>query len=45
MEIIDFKREYIEEASLLAMANYKEERTKVTCLPEVSRIPRSSVIC
>ena len=39
MEIIDFKREYIEEASLLAMANYNEERTKVTCLPEVSRIP------
>ena len=25
MEIIDFKREYIEEASLLAMANYNEE--------------------
>lgn len=39
MEIIDFKREHIEEASLLAMANYNEERTKVTCLPEVSRIP------
>ena len=39
MIIIDFKREHIEEASLLARDNYNEERIQVTCLPEVSRIP------
>lgn len=39
MNIVDFKQEHIEEASLLAMSNYNEERIYVTGLPEVSQIP------
>lgn len=39
MRIIDLKESHLQEASMLALANYREERKLVPDLPEIEQIP------
>lgn len=39
MKIVDFEIKHVEEASILALENYNEERKTVTILPEVEALP------
>lgn len=39
MRIVKLKKDHLRQAETLALENYKEERSKVTALPEISAIP------
>lgn len=39
MEIVDFETKHIEEAELIAMCNYQEERERVPILPSLNEVP------
>ena len=39
MNIVTFEKQHIEEAKAIAFANYQEERSFVSTLPEIARMP------
>ena len=39
MKIVNFEKEHVREAMMLALSNYNEERMRVAELPEISEVP------